>query len=79
MFAPMGQLEDAEHRLGQALERLEQAAERVTGSRSAAQVEVELSALRQRCESLEARNSEISKRLDSAIGRLRSVLNADAG
>lgn len=79
MFGSMGQLEDAEFRLGQALERLEQAAERVTGSRSAAQVEGELSALRQRCESLEARNSEIAQRLDSAIDRLRSVLNVDAG
>lgn len=79
MFVPMGQLEDAELKLGEALERLEQASERVTGSRSAARVEGELSTLRQRCESLEAHNSEIAQRLDSAIGRLRSVLNADAG
>ena len=77
MFAVMGQIEDAERKLGQALERLEEAALRVTGSNAAAKVEGELTALRQRCEMLEARNSEISQRLESAIGRLRTVLDTD--
>jgi prefoldin subunit 5 len=79
MFAVMGRVEDAERKLSEALERLEEAAERVTGSSSAAKVEGELTALRQRCETLEARNSEISQRLESAIGRLRTVLESDGG
>ncbi len=77
MFAAMGQVEDAERRLASALDRLEEAATRVTGSAAVAAVEGELAALRQKCATLEARNREISGRLDSAILRLQEILEAD--
>ena len=45
----MGQLEEAQERLESALARLEDASQRVGGNSTAAQVEGELTALRQRC------------------------------
>jgi chromosome segregation ATPase len=77
MFPAMEQLEHAEQRLASALDRLEAAAARVTGSKAVAAVDGELAALRERCESLEARNREITQRLDTAIVRLQRVLDAD--
>jgi hypothetical protein len=49
--------------------------ERVSGEAPmASDSEAELVALRDRCQTLESRNAEVSRRLDAAIDRLRTVL-----
>jgi Domain of unknown function (DUF4164) len=67
----MNSLNEAHHRLAKAVERLERAAGEVP---VASDFEAELVALRDRCSTLEGRNTEVSRRLDSAIERLRAVL-----
>lgn len=67
----MSSLNEAHHLLAKAVERLERAAGQVP---VASDSEAELVALRDRCRSLEGRNAEVSRRLDSAIERLRAVL-----
>lgn len=75
----MGQLEEAQERLETALARLEQASQRVGGNSTAAQVESELTALRQRCATLEDNTRNVSVRLDSAIEKLRAILGEENG
>lgn len=75
----MGQLEEAQERLESALGRLEEASQRVGGNSTAAQVEGELTALRQRCNELESNKKDVSARLDSAIERLRTILGESNG
>ncbi len=75
----MGQLEEAQERLESALARLEEASQRVGGNSTAAKVEGELTALRQRCNTLESSTKEVSVRLDSAIERLRTILGESNG
>jgi chaperonin cofactor prefoldin len=75
----MGQLEEAQERLESALARLEDASQRVGGNSTAAQVEGELTALRQRCATLEGSTKDVSMRLDSAIEQLRSILGESNG
>ena len=68
---PMNSLTEAHDRLAKAVEHLE----RVSGEAPMARdVEAELVALRDRCRTLEGRNAEVSRRLDAAIDRLRTVL-----
>jgi hypothetical protein len=58
-------------RLAEAVTRLEKA----TGDGViASDAEAELVSLRDRCRVLEGRNAEVSRRLDAAIARLRTVL-----
>jgi len=75
----MGQLEEAQERLETALARLEEASQRVGGNSTAAQVEGELTALRQRCTTLEDSTRNVSARLDSAIDKLRAILGDENG
>ncbi len=75
----MGQLEEAQERLETALARLEEASQRVGGNSTAAQVEGELTALRQRCATLENSTGNVSARLDSAIDKLRTILGDENG
>ncbi len=75
----MGQLEEAQERLESALARLESASQRIGGSSTAAQVEVELIGLRQRCADLETKNQLVTKRLDMAIERLSTILDESDG
>lgn len=67
----MSSLNEAHHRLAKAVERLERAA---GGGPVGSDFEAELVALRDRCRTLEGRNTEVSRRLDTAIERLRAVL-----
>jgi uncharacterized membrane-anchored protein len=67
----MNSLTEAHDRLAKAVERLE----RVSGEAPmASDFDAELAALRDRCRTLENRNAEVSRRLDVAIDRLRTVL-----
>jgi len=67
----MNSLTEAHDRLAKAVEHLE----RVSGEAPmASDVAAELVALRDRCRTLEVRNAEVSRRLDAAIDRLRTVL-----
>ena len=75
----MGQLEEAQERLESALGRLEEASQRVGGNSTAAQIEGELTALRQRCNALEGNTKDVSVRLDSAIAQLRTILGESNG
>ena len=75
----MGQLEEAQGRLESALARLESASQRIGGSSIAAQVEGELTALRQRCTDLETKNQLVKQRLDIAIERLSIILDESDG
>jgi len=75
----MRQLEEAQERLESALARLESVSQRIGGSSTAAQVEGELTALRQRCADLENNTQAVTKRLDSAIERLNSILGGGNG
>ena len=75
----MGQLEQAQKRLESALARLESASQRIGGSYTAAQVEGELTVLRQRCADLETNTQVVTKRLDLAIERLSSILDESNG
>lgn len=67
----MSSLTEAHDRLAKAVERLERATADAT---MASDMEAELAALRDRCRTLEGRNVEVSRRLDSAIERLRAAL-----
>lgn len=74
----MSRLEDAQKRLERALARLEAAADqahRDNRSDDDGELARALDAERRRSASLEAREREIGKRLDAAIGRLRAVLD----
>ena len=64
-------LTEAHERLAKAVERLELAAGEAP---RASDSEAELTALRDRCETLEGRNTVVSLRLDAAIERLRAAL-----
>ncbi|MBK18707.1 MAG: hypothetical protein CMM52_07705 [Rhodospirillaceae bacterium] len=75
----MGQLEQAQERLEKALARLEDASQRVGGNSTAAQVEGELTALRQKCATLENNTQAVSERLDTAIERLQAILGESNG
>lgn len=75
----MRQLEEAQERLESALARLESVSQRIGGNSTAAQVEGELTALRQRCADLENNTQAVTKRLDSAIERLSSILGEGNG
>ncbi len=70
----MTRLQDAQTRLDKALSRLEIAATATHGGDDADGLKDELAASRARNEQLEAHTGEISARLDSAIGRIRSLL-----
>ncbi len=70
----MTRLQDAQVRLDKALSRLEIAATAANGGGDADGMKQELAASRAHNEQLEARNGEVSVRLDSAIGRIRSLL-----
>lgn len=72
----MARLQDAQKRLERALTRLEAAAAkpRKAGGADNA-LASELEAAKRRCAMLEAREREVSKRLDAAIGRLRAALD----
>lgn len=75
----MTRLDNAQERLDRALTQLEDMAVRVSGSKTAAQVEGELTALRSRCDGLGARNREVSARLAVAISRIESILEDGDG
>jgi hypothetical protein len=70
----MSRLEQAQQRLEHALDRLEGAAGK-RGGAAAADLSRALEEANRRGAALDARQREIGKRLDAAIGRLRSVLN----
>jgi hypothetical protein len=75
----MGRIEEAQGRLDRALARLEKATTQSAGSNGSSNAEVELAAMRLRCEKLEDRSREVSERLDAAIDRLHSILSEDNG
>ncbi len=68
----MSNLSEAHDRLAKAVARLERAAGEALPATDDA--EAEITSLRSRCETLEARNSEVAERLDAAIARLRTAL-----
>jgi hypothetical protein len=70
----MSRLEQAQQRLEHALDRLEEAAGK-RGGAPAADLSRALEEANRRGAALDARQRDIGKRLDAAIGRLRSVLN----
>ena len=67
----MSSLNEAHDRLAKAVERLEYAA---GNAPMASDAEAELTALRDRCSTLEGRSEIVSLRLDAAIERLRAML-----
>ena len=75
----MGELEEAKVRLENAIARLETASQRVGNSVSAAHVEGELKTLRLRCAELENKSQVATKKLDSVIERLRTILEEGNG
>ncbi len=70
----MTRLHDAQARLDKALSRLEVAATATHDGDEADGLKEELAASHARNEQFEARTGEMSARLDSAIGRIRSLL-----
>ncbi len=68
----MTNLTEAHERLARAVARLERAAGEALPA--ADDAEAEIASLRDRCNSLEAKNVEVAKRLDAAITRLRTAL-----
>ena len=70
----MGELEEANHRLENAIARLEAASQRIGNSVSASQVEGELKALRLRCAELEKKSQSAAIKLNTIIKRLRDIL-----
>ena len=70
----MGELEEANHRLENAIARLEAASQRIGNSVSAAHVEGELKALRLRCAALENKSQSAAIKLNAIIQRLRDIL-----
>ena len=70
----MSRLEDAQRRLEKALARLDAATERRRNGAPVSELRRELDATRERCATLEARERELARRLDSTIGRLRAIL-----
>ncbi|MEE8332620.1 MAG: hypothetical protein V3R85_02135 [Alphaproteobacteria bacterium] len=75
----MGQLDDAQRRLEAALDQLEQAAEQAGGPGDTSQFESELATVRERCQALEWQSQEVSRRLDGAISRLRTIMSDGNG
>ena len=75
----MAQLDDAQRRLEAALERLEQAAEQAGAPGDAGRIDSEMAAVRERCQALEWQSREVSRRLDGAISRLRTILSDGDG
>ncbi len=75
----MGQLEDAQRRLEVALDRLESVAEQAIEAGDTSRFEAELAAVRERSQALEWQSQEVSRRLDGAIGRLRTILSDGNG
>ena len=67
----MSSLNEAHDRLAKAVERLEIAAGNAPMGSDA---EAELTALRDRCSTLEGRSELVSRKLDAAIERLRVLL-----
>jgi len=65
----MDRLEQAQARLDKALARLEKAS-----SAPAPDAGREIETLRKRCDTLEARSSQVADRLDTAIGKIRGIL-----
>jgi hypothetical protein len=70
----MTNLTEAHDRLSKAVSRLERATAK--GRPVADDAEAEIAALRERCRALEGRTEEASRRLDAAIARLRTLLEA---
>jgi hypothetical protein len=70
----MTNLTEAHDRLAKAVARLERAT--AQGQPVADDAEAEIAALRERCDALEGRTGEASRRLDAAIKRLRTLLEA---
>jgi hypothetical protein len=75
----MTRLDEAQDRLDRALTQLEDKAVQVSGSKTAARVEGELTTLRARCDGLGARNREVSDRLAVAISRIETILEDGDG
>jgi len=75
----MAQLDDAQRRLEAALEQLEQAAEQAGAPGDTGRIESQLAAVRERCQALEWQSQEVSRRLDGAISRLRTILSDGDG
>ena len=75
----MGQREDAQRRLEAALDRLELVAGQAVEAGDTSALETELAAVRERSQALEWQSQEVSRRLDGAIGRLRSILSDGNG
>lgn len=71
----MSRLEEAQRRLEHALDRLEVATRKRDGGVATADFSRTLDEMNRRQAALDARQREIGKRLDAAIGRLRTVLN----
>ncbi len=70
----MAHLQDAQGRLDKALSRLEKAATAPRVGGDAETLKAELATARARRDALEGRTREVSDRLDSAIGRIKSLL-----
>lgn len=68
----------AYQRLARAVDRLEQASKRRPegGAEGDAELAAELRATRNRCESLESRARDVSDRLDTAIDRVRALMES---
>lgn len=70
----MAHLQDAQARLDKALTRLEKAATAPSDGGDIEALKTELATARARGDTLEGRGREVSDRLDSAIGRIKSLL-----
>ncbi len=70
----MTHLQDAQERLDKALTRLETAATSPRGEGDVDALKTELATARAHSDALEGRTKEVSGRLDSAIGRIKSLL-----
>ena len=66
---------ETQDRLRRALDTLEKKVERV--SSGSEELKKELNEIRNRCEFLEERHSEISTQLDQAIGRMHEILRIE--
>ena len=72
----MSNLEDAQQKLGLALSRLEEAAEKLVKRGSSPDLSQELLELRKRCELLENRSRTVARRLDDSIGRIKQIIGS---
>ena len=73
----MSNLEDAQKKLGLALSRLEEAAEKLVERGSGPDLSQELSELRKRCELLENRSMTVARRLDDSIDRIKQIIGSN--